>query len=300
MMTFAYEVWDVFTDVPLTGNQLAVFPDARGLADDQMLSIAREMNFSETTFVFPREPEVQRRKGVRTRIFLKTAEIPFAGHPVLGTAFALWTADRTVTDVEGLSVTLDINAGPIRVTFAQVEGGHWHGTMTQPEPEFREIHQAPVIGPLLGVELSAIDGSIPIQTVSTGRPNVLVMLKTLAAIQQVRFDWNAMDEYFASGDTERSFYLVCPKTRVESRHFHARKILRNGEDPVTGSAAGCAIAWLVKHGRVTPDTRTVIEQGTEMEREGEAITSASLAGDRVTNVRVGGGSVLVMTGTLRL
>lgn len=294
-----YEVWDVFTGRRLRGNQLAVFPDAGGLAAETMLDIAREMNYSESTFVIPRAAEVESARGVQTRIFLRTGEIPFAGHPVLGTAFALWSEAPERTDAGGRRLTLELGAGAVPVEFRK-RGEAWEGEMTQPDPVFGEKHTAAAIAPLIGVRAEDIEEGIPVQTVSTGRPNVLVMLKTLRALQGAVFDWGAIDRYLAGGDKERGFYLLCRETVGKGRQFHARKIGRGFEDPVTGSAAGAAIAWLVAHGVVESGARVVMEQGTEIQREGELFAVAERSGEKVGKVRVGGQAVRTMQGVLEL
>ncbi len=272
-----YEVWDVFSAKPLLGNQLAVFFDAGDLDPATMLAITREMNYSESTFV----------SGTKTRIFLRTEEIPFAGHPVLGTAFALWNRGGR----KAKRVTLDCKIGPVPVDF-----NDGIGMMTQPEPVFAENHGHAAIAPLLGTTIDQLDTATPIQNVSTGRPNLLVMFRSLAALQQVKYDWPAIDRYFASGDRQRSFYLLTRETVDPAKQFHARKISKLGEDPVTGSAAGCAIAWMVEYGLVPSAKRIRLEQGTEIQRGGEALLSAERMGGKVTNVKVGGSSVLVMRG----
>src|SRR5712672_1965692 len=219
MAQIPYEVWDVFTSKRLTGNQLAVFTDARGLTAETMAAIAREMNYSESTFVIPREPPVEAAHGVQTRIFMRTGEIPFAGHPVLGTAFALWTANAKRTDPAGKRLTLETGAGLVPIVFTGTEG-----EMTQPDPVFSEMHGPTTIAKLIGVAPVDVDVSVPIQTVSTGRPNILVMLKTLKALQAVHFDWPAIDRYVAQGDAQRGFYLLCRETVKPGGQFHARKI----------------------------------------------------------------------------
>lgn len=277
-----YEVWDVFTDRPLAGNQLGVFFNAAGLSTEAMLAITREMNFSECTFV---------EKGFRVRIFSRTQEMPFAGHPTLGTAFALWNrAGR-----KPARITLELNIGPVPVDFTAPSTG----IMIQPEPVFGEKHEAAVIAKLIGVHASDIDPAHPIQNVSTGRPNLIVMLKSLKALQSVQYDWPAIDAYFASGDRQRGFYLITQETRDKTRQFHTRKLAKGYEDAVTGSAAGSAIAWLVEHGVVPSGKQVIFEQGTEIQREGQAMVSAEKVNGKTTRVRVGGSSVLVMQGKFR-
>lgn len=278
--TLRYEVWDVFTAARLTGNQLAVFPDATGLDTESMLALAREMNFSESTFVIPGAAG----GPPRVRIFLKTHEIDFAGHPVLGTAFSLRGRSKRRT------VEMTLNGGPMAVGF---EGNE--GEMLQPEPEFLETYSARTLAWWVGLPVSAIVKTPPVQAVSTGRPNILAMLSSVEDLGRVKFDWTGID-----GDAiarERGFYLLAADG---PGRFRARKIMRDGEDPVTGSAGGAAIAWLVEHGLARPGERVRIEQGVEMLRPGWMTVSAGMDGQRVTHVRVGGTAVRTMKGVLTL
>ncbi len=295
-MEYAFEIWDVFSRRRLLGNPLAVFPDATGIADEHMGAIAREMAHSETTFVLPRAEAIEHQKGVKVRIFSKAgAEMPFAGHPTLGTAFALWTKRQTRTDVEGHSIVLDENIGPIPVRFVDQDGA-WEGEMLQTDPVFAEVHEARALAPLLGVAGPDIDAKLPLENISTGRPNVIVPLRSREAMRRVAVDWRGLDAYFASGDRERGVYLLVQ----ESGRWYARKPTRSGDDPVTGSAGGCAAAYLVKYGLVESGARVVLHQGAEVKREGEMVVSAQLAGGRVTAVKVGGSAVLSARGTLTL
>src|SRR5882757_4490097 len=139
--------WDVFSARPLEGNSLAVFADGRGLTDSEMLSLAREMNLSETTFILPRDAETEREHGVRVRIFTVQEELPFAGHPTLGTAFAL----RGETGAK--EVNLDLNVGVIPVRFEDAPGPHPFGEMTQAEPVFGNIHDRKKIADVTGIPL---------------------------------------------------------------------------------------------------------------------------------------------------
>ena len=289
-----FEIWDVFTQERLRGNPLAVFPDAMGIPESQLGAIAREMAHSETTFVYPRPVATERREGVRTRIFSRAGtELPFAGHPVLGTAFAIWTVNQTRSDLSGNAVTLSLPVGPVPVAFHGSEG-----VMTQPDPVFAERHEAKVLAPLLGLNVEDIDAALPLENVSTGRPNVLVMIKERGAVRRASFDWRNLDAYFAAGDRERGVYLLTRDVELPSAQFHARKVTKAGDDPVTGSAAGCAIAWLVMHGVVEPGKRVVIEQGSEINRLGQLFASAEMSGGKVSAVKVGGSAVLAARGTL--
>src|SRR6516225_5943538 len=169
--------WDVFTSNPLEGNSLAVFSDGRGLNDAEMQSIAKEMNLSETTFILPRDAETEKERGVRVRIFTVQEELPFAGHPTLGTAFSL----RGASGVK--EVVLDLNVGKVPVRFEDAAGQPSFGEMTQVDPEFGVVHEREAMARALGLSVEDFDASLPIQTVSTGLPYAVTPLKSLATIQ---------------------------------------------------------------------------------------------------------------------
>lgn len=291
--SFAVEWWDVFTTQPLSGNQLAIFPDARDLKDAEMQRLAREMNLSETTFVIPRDKAAEAAQGIKVRIFTREQEIPFGGHPALGTACLL--RDRV-----GDNVKLDLGVGPVPVTFTRQPDGRVFGDMLQAEPVFAETHDPARIAPLLGLQLEDLDIRLPIQNVSTGRTNLLVMLRSLDAIRRLKVNWNDARAYFAEGDRQRGFYVMTREVETPGAFLHARKPSAAQEDPATGSAAGCAIAWLVRHRQAEPGKRIRFEQGIEMRRPGELHVSAEKTGDRIHNVRVGGYCVRVMRGTVTL
>lgn len=291
--TFAFEWWDVFTTQPLSGNQLAVFPDARGLTDAEMQRIAREMNLSETTFVLPRDKATEASQGIKVRIFTREQEILFGGHPALGTACAL-------RERAGDRVTLDLSVGPVLVTFSKQPNGLVFGDMLQTDPVFAETHDAAQIAPLLGLRLDDLDINVPIQNVSTGRPNLMVMLRSLEAIRRLKVSWNDVRTYFSSWDDQRGFYVMTREVETPGVFLHARKPTSAQEDPATGSAAGCAIAWLVRQGLVDSGRRVRFEQGIEMKRPGELHVSAVKTAGRIHEVRVGGYCVRLMQGTLTL
>jgi trans-2,3-dihydro-3-hydroxyanthranilate isomerase len=284
--TFRYEVWDVFTRQPLTGNPLCVFLDARGMTDAEMQSIARETNLSETTFVLPGSG-----KGPRVRIFSPTTEYPFAGHPTLGTALALRQTGQR-------QIVLEENIGPIPVDFSERDGVF--GDMLQTDPILAETHEPDKIAALLGCPASAFLADRPIVNISTGRPNLIVLFKNLAAMRSVQPDWRAVERYFSGGDPARGFYFLTPETESHTAQFHARKLNARGEDPATGSAAGCAAAYLVQFGLVPSGKQLLIEQGTELKRPSELYVSAVKQGGKIGNVRVGGYGTRVMRGELSL
>src|SRR5215469_17047158 len=156
---FSMTQWDVFSSRPLEGNSLAVFSDGRGLSDADMQAIAKEMNLSETTFTLPRDAAIERERGVRVRIFTVQEELPFAGHPTLGTAFAL----------RGLSgakeIALELNVGRVPVRFEESAGDPLFGEMTQVDPTFGMQHEREAIARATGLKLEDFDLSLPIETV---------------------------------------------------------------------------------------------------------------------------------------
>jgi trans-2,3-dihydro-3-hydroxyanthranilate isomerase len=286
---FPFVQLDVFTSRPFEGNSLAVFRDGRGLSDTQMQALAREMNLSETTFILPREPATERERGVRVRIFTVQEELPFAGHPTLGTAFALRGSGGAP------EVVLDLNVGKVPVRFEDAHGQPAFGEMAQVDPEFGPLHDREAVVRAAGLRDGDIDPSLPIQTVSTGLSFTVVALRGLEIMRRLKVDLAGSMQYL-----ERSggkfFYFVARETVDPTARLHARMMFYNGEDPATGSAAGCAAAWMVAHGVAQPDERVLIEQGVEMQRPSRIFVRAARSDNRVVNVRVGGNAVEVLRG----
>jgi trans-2,3-dihydro-3-hydroxyanthranilate isomerase len=285
-----FQQLDVFTTRPLEGNPLAVFPDARGLTDEQMQAIAREMNLSETTFIFPREAVREAESGVRVRIFTPTEELPFAGHPTLGTAFALRGQSQLI-------VRLELNVGTVPVRFEDPPASAAFGEMTQPEPAFREVHNPEKVAEVTGIARDDIDSQLPIQTVSTGVPFTVLPLRSLAAAKRLAVNQPRACAYLEAANS-RFFYYVTRETVDPAARLHARMLFAGGEDPATGSAAGCAAAWMVEHGVAQPEERVLIEQGLEIGRASRIFVRASRLNNRVVNVRVGGNVVEVLRGEI--
>lgn len=283
--------FDVFTSSPLDGNPLAVFPNASGLSDDQMQAIAREMNLSETTFVFPRDAAVEKERGIRVRIYTVQEELPFAGHPTLGTAFALRGSSGAA------EIRLELNVGTIPVRFEDQPGQPAFGEMTQIDPVFGMVHDRKKVAQVTGIPIDDIAPDVPVQTVSTGVPFTILPLRDLAAARRLRIDQERASEYLAASGG-KFFFCVARETVDPSARLHARMLFYNGEDPATGSASGCAAAWMVEQGIAKPDERVMIEQGVEMKRPSRIFVSASRRNDRVVNVRVGGNVVEVLRGEL--
>jgi trans-2,3-dihydro-3-hydroxyanthranilate isomerase len=290
--------WDVFTSHPLEGNSLAVILDGQGLTDAEMQALAREMNLSETTYILPRDADTERERGTRVRIFTVKEELPFAGHPTLGTAFAL----RGQSGAK--EVVLELNVGKVPVQFEDADGKPAFGEMTQMDPTLGMQHDRQAVARATGFSAEDFDDSLPIQTVSTGVPFTIVPLKSLAAMQHFsRVDLNRASEYLGK-TAGKFFYFVTRETVDREARLHARMLFYNGEDPATGSAAGCSAAWMVAHGLAKSDERVLIEQGVEMKRPSRIFVRAAYAGNgsdnRVVNVRVGGNSVAIMRGEVLL
>jgi trans-2,3-dihydro-3-hydroxyanthranilate isomerase len=303
--------WDVFSAKALEGNSLAVFFDGRGLSDAEMQSIAQEMNLSETTFLLPRDAAIERERGVRVRIFTVQEELPFAGHPTLGTAFAL----RGDTGANEIALELNVGKVPVRFEDTRFEdagseetpGQAAFGEMTQIDPEFGMQHDREALARATGLRVEDFDLSLPIETVSTGLAYTITPLKSLAVIQKLRIDSNRANEYLEKTGG-KFLYFVARETVDPAARLHARMLFYNGEDPATGSAAGCTAAWMVAHGVAQPDERVLIEQGLEMKRPSRIFVRAAFHGssqngdrdNRIVNVRVGGNAIEVMRGEVFL
>jgi trans-2,3-dihydro-3-hydroxyanthranilate isomerase len=293
---------DAFTRTPLTGNPLAVFTDARGLTDQQMQALAREMNLSETTFILPREPEIEAEKGKRVRIFTVEEELPFAGHPTLGTALYLYHAASSAPD----QIALDLNVGKIDIRFwadsndkSERVAGNVFGEMRQRDPEFgRTLPRDEVAGVLRG-DADQVVSESPNQIVSTGLPFAIVPIRDANALANLQPDLVRV-RALLEGTGARFCYFVSPEAGQDWRQVRARMFFYGGEDPATGSAAGCAVSWIVRHGLAKSDEQIVIRQGIEARRPSEIFVRATRDGEKVTNVRVGGYAVEVLRGTVSL
>jgi trans-2,3-dihydro-3-hydroxyanthranilate isomerase len=296
---------DVFTKTPLTGNPLAVFTDARGLTDQQMQALAREMNLSETTFILPRDPATEAREGKKVRIFTVAEELPFAGHPTLGTALHLYASRATPVSEQSDEITLDLKAGkiPVRFTADSENGGRNRvdgqvfGEMRQRDPEFGVTFSREEVTRVLGIAADEIPW--PIQSVSTGLPFVIVGIRNQETLANLNFP-HAQAAEFLKNTEAKFFYFLCPQRHEDRLEARARMFFYGGEDPATGSAAGCAASWMVQHGIANSDEQVLIRQGVEIRRPSEMYVRATRDGQRVTNVRVGGYAVEVLRGTVRL
>jgi trans-2,3-dihydro-3-hydroxyanthranilate isomerase len=300
---YSFAQVDVFAERPLEGNALAIFTDARGLSSDEMQAIARETNLSETTFIFPRAEEIERERGVQVRIFLTTEEVPFAGHPTLGTASWLyWNHPifRGATEI-----TLDLGVGPISVRFTPPQSGEIgvFGTMRQKDPIFGEsingFDGRAALASALNLSIEDLDPTLPAQVVSTGMAFCIVPLRSLEVANRLRIDIQNSRK-FLDRIGAKFFYCIVPGNTSSEAQWHARMQFDSGEDPATGSASGCTIAYLVRHGLVDSGQQIILEQGIEMLRPSRIHLSAALEDNRLTKVFVGGRTIPVASGRLFL
>lgn len=286
-----FHVVDVFAERRYAGNQLAVVEDGASLSDEEMLEVAREMNYSETTFI---ETGEEREGAYDVRIFTPRAEIPFAGHPTLGTAAAL--RDHFGA---GDEVTLNLPVGKIPVEVRR-DGGEEVLWMTQRPPEFGETFEHDRFASMLSLDDADLDHDWPVQVVSTGLPAVLIPLRDRDALGRIAVDRRAYDDFLDESGVENLFPF-CPDPRDEANDFAARMFSPGygvPEDPATGSANGCFAGYLVRHRYVdAPDVAVTVEQGYEMNRPSLLHLEAREKEGDVT-VRVGGRVVPVATGTL--
>jgi trans-2,3-dihydro-3-hydroxyanthranilate isomerase len=293
-----YAVADVFTDTALAGNPVAVVTDSIGLPTERMQAIAREFNLSETTFVQRRPAAVEQVEGVRVRIFTTQEELPFAGHPTLGTASVLkLNAPETV---HGDTVTLSLNVGPIPVRFQNrhYETAALFGEMTQRDPEFYAELEPAAVAQLIGLDLQDLEPEFPPQVVSTGTAFAIVLLRSADALSRLHVKQIEATEWLRARGA-RWFFVLGPTGEKEPA-FRARMQFNGGEDPATGSAAGCAISYLVARGRVVSGERILLRQGVEINRPSDLFLSAALSSAKVSDVRVAGSTILVAKGQLFL
>jgi len=289
-------VVDVFTEAPLEGNPLAVVMNTCALETEEMQAIAREFNLSETTFVERRAAEVEREEGVRVRIFTTEEELPFAGHPTLGTASVLKrTAPETV---RGGTLTLKENVGPIPVRFE--EGDSLFGEMTQRDPEFGAELERGEVARLCGLGVEDLNAEHLPQVVSTGNGFAIVLLKSVEALGRLKVRQEEATPWLrAQGG--RWFYAMAPEEVGGERGWRARMQFNGGEDPATGSAAGCAIAYLAARGLAVSEQRERVRQGIEIHRPSELFLTAHVGADaKVTRIRVAGRTVMVAAGEIFL
>lgn len=298
-MSYKYLHYDVFTGEPFRGNQLAVFTDARGMEPWRMQALAREMNFSESTFVLSAErPDT----GARVRIFTPYVEMPMAGHPTIGTTFAL--AETGVLAPGTGRVVLGLNVGPTPVDL------EWDGPrlrfawMTQGLPEFGpEIADRQVVAETLGLAEMDLDPDLPVQQVSCGVPFLFVPLKDRATVDRAVSDAAAFRRLGAVIDRDLAIFLFAPSRSVAEETAYSRMFAPSFgivEDPATGSASGPLGCYLLHHSVVTPAEaeRMLSLQGVAMGRDSRIHIAIKGTRESISEVKVGGEAILVGRGEL--
>jgi trans-2,3-dihydro-3-hydroxyanthranilate isomerase len=276
-----FYIVDVFAEEKYAGNQLAVFMEAASLSSEEMQKLANEMHFSETTFILSDE---EKNGGYDVRIFTPDEELPFAGHPTLGTAYVI--RHEVMKKPRG-DVRLNLGVGQITVTHDKNTGVMW---MKQVEPLFlRRFDKAPMAD-MLGLGTAEIDDRFPIEEVSTGIRFVTVPLKSLASIRRSYLDLRKYREFFGDDEPE-GILIFCPETYKSGNGLNVRvftKFPNVMEDPATGSGNGCLAAYLVKHRYFgTPKVDVRVEQGYEMGRPSLLFLRSEEKGGSI-EVRVGG------------
>ena len=278
MRTLRYVVADVFTDTALTGNQLAVFTDGREVDEKTMQDLAREMNFSETVFVLPPEQGGH----ARIRIFTPSSELPFAGHPVLGTAFVL------AAPMQLEEIRLETESGVVPVTLRREGARIVFGWMQQPIPHFEPYERANELQDGLGVR-----SSLPVEVYYLGPGHVYVELGNEEEVAALAPDFGALAGFrlgincFAGAARSWKTRMFAPSDGVP-------------EDPATGSAAGPLAIHLARHGRIAFGDEIEISQGVELKRPSKLYARVESSADRIERVEVGGSAVIVARGEFRL
>jgi trans-2,3-dihydro-3-hydroxyanthranilate isomerase len=292
---YDYAIVDVFAERPLEGNPLAIFTDARGLSSEEMQAFARETNLSETTFILPRDSAIERERGVQVRIFTVQEELQFAGHPTLGTAAWLYQNHSVLGGSE--EIVLNLPVGAISVRFRRQldnEVGVF-GTMRQNDPVFGEVHVLAELAAALGLSIDDLDPELPVQTVSTGMAFCIVPLKSIEVAARLQIPQRSALAYLERCNA-KFFHCITRADVGTGADWHARMQFYNGEDPATGSASGCTIAYLVRYGLAKSGQDIVIEQGIEMLRPSRIYTSATIEDGVVSKVFVGGRTIPVASG----
>jgi len=295
---------DVFTSQPFGGNPVAVFPDANGLTDEQLQKIAREMNLSETVFVFPPSDPAA---VVRLRIFTPTQEIPFAGHPVVGALYVLAQIGSVAAPESVTRVLYECNLGVFPVELHARDGQVTRVVMTQPQPQFvgkvDDTEDLYKVAGALGISKPVIaETKWPLEVVSTGLPVLIVPVRTLTAVRSIAANDEAIVElcsrFGSNGIMVFTTVTVEPFASVHARMFAPS--IGISEDPATGSAGGALGAYLVQHGvvEVAPSTELIIEQGYEIERPSSILVQVESDDDVIQSVKVGGQCVMVAEGVL--
>jgi len=294
MEKLTFYIVDVFAEEKYAGNQLAVVRDAKALSATEMQRIAKEMNYSETTFILSDE---ERNGGYDVRIFTPEIELPFAGHPTLGTAYVI---QREIVKEPIDSIVLNLKVGLIPVTLSYSEGQADTLWMKQLEPTFGQTFEIGSISQVLSLDSKELDNRFAVQEVSTGVPSIIVPLKTLDVLKRARI---ARDKYFEliKDAQAKAILIFCPETYNQENDLNVRFFADYygvPEDPATGSANGCLAGYLVKHRYFGKDRINIrVEQGYEIGRPSLLLLNAANKEGRI-DVYVGGKVIMVAKGEL--
>jgi trans-2,3-dihydro-3-hydroxyanthranilate isomerase len=272
---FRYVVCDVFTNEPLAGNQLAVFTDARGIPEERLQQLAKELNFSETTFVYPPKDGGH----VFIRIFTPAAEVPFAGHPILGTAFVL------AGPLQLIELRIECGRGTILVVVEREGARIVFGRMEQPLPTIAPFERADELQAVLGVE-----SALPVEVYDNGLPHVYVALGSREEVASLEPDFQRLGKLGAYGINCFAGDGLRWKTRMFGMGLGVT------EDPATGSAAGPLALHLARHGRIAFGDEIEISQGAEIGRPSTLYARVDGTADAVERIEVGGSAVIVARG----
>ncbi|MDI6800767.1 MAG: PhzF family phenazine biosynthesis protein [Thermodesulfovibrionales bacterium] len=289
-----FYILDVFAEDKYSGNQLAVVIIKNALSVSKMQRIAKEFNFSETTFIISTQPE---NSGYNVRIFTPEREVPFAGHPVLGTAYVI---QREIIKEPVRRIILNLKTGRIPVRPAFRRNKIIRLTMKQKEPVFGRTFNNNKAAAVLGLPASDIDSDYPIQEVSTGLPFIIVPLKNLAAVKNSKIDKENYFELIKNAEA-KAIFVFCPETYKKENHINARMFAPYfgiNEDPATGSANGCLAGYLLTHnyfGQGNIDIR--VEQGYEIGRPSLIFLKAKKTKSSI-EIYVGGKVIEVTKGIL--
>ncbi|MBD1996462.1 PhzF family phenazine biosynthesis protein [Leptolyngbya sp. FACHB-541] len=300
-MRYRFYTADVFTDQIFGGNPLAVFPDARGLSTEQMQRVAKELNLSETVFVFPpQQPGSDR----QLRIFTPARELPFAGHPTVGTAYVLATLGE-ITAPEDTTVVFEEGVGPVSVDIRVESGKPTFAALTAAKlPEFRsDLPSVEKLAAVLSLEpADLLNGEDKPQAISCGVPFLFVPLSDRAALSRIQLNRQEWQQCLASAWAP-DLYVFAYDPQDPS-HLWARMFaptMNIDEDPATGAAATAIAGYLCNRNNLTDGTlRWSIEQGVEMSRPSLLQVEADLKNSEIQAIRVGGSSILVSEGTMEI
>ncbi len=301
-MSYRYHTADVFTDKAFGGNQLAVLPDARGLSSDQMATIAREFNFSETVFVLPPDNDANTR---RLRIFTPGAELAFAGHPTVGAAFVLAATGEIALRGDETRIVFEEKVGPVPVLIRSVEGRPVFTQLTAAKPPERGEagYDASTIAEVisLGVEDLAVDGDYAIEGVSVGEPFLIIPVRSIEALGRARINLQKWETTLRGSWASEVFLFSADDSAGVMRARMFAPTMGIPEDPATGAACAGFGGYLAWRSAVRDGTlRYTVHQGVEMGRPSVIEVETDLKDGEVSAIRVGGASVLISSGTLHV